>query len=148
MTKPPESIHALKGQEVAVVAGGETLRGRLAAVQGECLILTSEDICGEKTTAVVRWPLVAAVVAKEEPEKAEAKAPLLRCNECGAPLHSWQEMKEHRRGPPCSAPGPAPYPQTTRPGRLCPVNSCESMCYGELDTCWWHRDQSTPKAAR
>jgi hypothetical protein len=33
-------------------------------------------------------------------------------------------------------------------GRLCPVNSCESMCYGELDTCWWHREQLAPVAAR
>jgi hypothetical protein len=100
--KPPERIHALKGRDVAVVAGGETLRGRLADVQGDCLILHSDDFGVEVTVAVVRWPLVAAVIAKEEKE-----------------VPSDLAAREYSYAPPCFEPGctekAAPGP---RPGIL------------------------------
>jgi hypothetical protein len=73
--KPPERIHALKGRDVAVVAGGETLRGRLADVQGDCLILHSDDFGG-------------AVVTQE--------AGGLRCADCGESLADFDALQVHR----------------------------------------------------
>jgi hypothetical protein len=102
MHKPPERIHSLKGKEVAVLAGGETLRGRLADVQGDCLILTSQDFQAEVTVAVVRWPLVAAVVAKEEPAPeaptvvTQGGASAVRCADCGETFGSWVSFGYHR----------------------------------------------------
>jgi hypothetical protein len=98
--KPPERIHALKGRDVAVVAGGETLRGRLADVQGDCLILHSDDFGVEVTVAVVRWPLVAAVISKEEPDFGGAvvtqEAGGLRCADCGESLADFDALQVHR----------------------------------------------------
>jgi hypothetical protein len=67
---------------------------------GKASFLHSDDFGVEVTVAVVRWPLVAAVISKEEPDFGGAvvtqEAGGLRCADCGESLADFDALQVHR----------------------------------------------------